>query len=98
MESSSKLLKNITRLINKLIDANRRLRRENDELLSERERLTEEKISLKRIVERYRNEEKVEDITTSFVVSEGDKQKAKRQIDKILREIDVCIDKLKTKD
>lgn len=98
MESSNKLLKNITRLINKLIDANLKLRKENDELLSERERLTKEKVRLMNIVERYRREEKVDDITNSFVVSEGDKQKAKRQIDKILREIDGCIDKLKSKD
>lgn len=98
MESSNKILRNISRLIDKLMLANERLKRENGELLSERERLTREKTHLMELVEDYRRKEKVRDIYTSFVIGEGDKLKAKSQLEKILREIDGCINTLRSKD
>lgn len=98
MESSNRILRNISRLIDKLMLANERLKRENGELLGERERLTKEKIRLMELVEDYQRKEKVRDIYTSFVIGEGDKLKAKSQLEKILREIDGCINTLRSKD
>lgn len=98
MESSDKILRNISRLIDRLIIVNDRLRKENSELLSERDRLTKEKQQLSTLVEHYRHKEKVQDIYTSFVIGEGDKLRAKRQLEKILREIDGCINTLRSKE
>lgn len=97
MESSGKILKNISHLIDRMISANNRLKKENSELLAERERLIKERVQLTEQVEKYRKEERVKDLYTSFVVGEGDKLRAKRQLEKILREIDDCIDTLKSK-
>lgn len=98
MESSDKILRNISRLIDKMIASNNRLRKENSELLSERDRLTKEKQQLSTLLEQYRHDEKVHDIYTSFVIGEGDKLRAKRQLEKILREIDGCINTLRSKE
>lgn len=97
MESSGKILKNISRLIDKLISVNKKLRKENSELLRERERLMVERVEHIKQIEHYRREESVRDIYTSFVIGADDKLKAKRQLEKILREIDECIEVLNSK-
>lgn len=98
MESSDKILSNISRLIDKLISANNTLRKENNQLLAERERLTLEKMRLSGEVKRLKRESEVKNVYNSLIVSEGDKAKAKRQLERILREIDGCIDMLKSKE
>lgn len=97
MESSEKILRNISLLVEKVIRKNERLKKENGELLSERERLIREKVRLTEQLEKYQREVRVKDIYTSFVIGEGDKLRAKRQLEKILREIDGCIDSLSSK-
>ncbi len=97
MEGSVAILNRVSRLISKVMDLNVRLKRENKRLLNERDRLMKDKVRLMEEVKRYKREEKVKNIYTSFVVQDGDKAKAKRQIDRILREIDDCIDSLKSK-
>lgn len=97
MEGSEKVLRSISLLVERLIRKNERLAKENSELLSERERLIREKVRLTEQLEKYKHEQRVKDIYTSFVVGEGDKLRAKRQLEKILREIDGCIVSLSSK-
>lgn len=97
MDGSGKIVRNISQLVERLIDANEDLKSENSALLAERERLMKERVHLTEMLEKHRREEKVKDIYTSFVVGEGDKLRARRQLEKILREIDGCIDTLRSK-
>lgn len=97
MGSSDEILGNISRLTDRLIDKNQKLKKENEYLLRERDRLVEESIKLTSMIQGYKKEESIKNIYTSFVIGEGDKLKAKRQLEKILREIDGCIDKLNSK-
>ena len=97
MGSSGEILDNISRLTDRLIDKNHKLKKENEYLLRERDRLMEESIKLNTVIRGYKKEESIKNIYTSFVIGEGNKLRAKRQLEKILREIDDCIDKLNSK-
>ncbi len=98
MESSNTILSRINRLIDRLIRQNERLKKENSALLVERGKLVKDKERLNDIIENYRREERVRKLYTAFLSDDEDKQKAKRQIERILREINDCIDSLRSKE
>ncbi len=95
MEGSNDILKRVNLLISKIIKINNELRKENSILLAERDRLMKDKVRLSELVKGYQKNEKVENIYQSFSANDDTKRKAKRQIEKILREIDDCLDNLK---
>lgn len=97
MKSSRELLKSISQLVHKLIASNEKLESDKKDLLRERERFIVERAENIKIIEKYQRESKTKDIYTSFVIGEGDKLRAKRQVEKILREINDCITTINSK-
>lgn len=91
MSDSGVLIKEINEKIDKLLSQNKQLRQENTSLRKERERLIEERTQHTKKIEELRHELKVTKFGNDLACSNGDKERAKRRLKTILREIDECI-------
>ncbi|MFI3322802.1 MAG: hypothetical protein R3Y50_09800 [Rikenellaceae bacterium] len=74
-----------------LIERNSRLEKDNRALTYKIERLTQERAEQQIVINSLSSELKTRKLSGAFIESEGDKENAKKTIEKILREIDDCI-------
>lgn len=91
MNDNAVLINKINKKVDDILAQNKKLREQNGNILAERERLIKERMAYKDKMESIENELKVLKFGHDIVNSLGDKDRAKRKLKSILREIDNCI-------
>lgn len=91
MNDNTVLIHKISKKVDEVLAQNKKLREQNDSILAERERLIKERMAYKERISNLEQELNVLKFSHDMISSLGDKDRAKRKLKSILREIDHCI-------